>query len=259
LSTAILSLLAFGAVIGVMKFRRRSTENTGDALAATRLVIGLLPAVALGLLALGGIPVYFAGRTESMVWPLAAALIAILISGLPVLARLIVALPYLLLGAATVTMWLVALPARPPAPGVEVGRYLATQVQEGDRVVVAGLWELEVRHGIAVEDLNEGTSALSTIEVETFPHSQAAHPGWLDRDVFSSPELLQEARALRESAESERSRIWLVWSPVLPLEENFFPAFSGWWRGAVGGSQIVAVDLLIPPPHDDFPFVQNIG
>ena len=47
-----------------------------------------------------------------------------------------------------------------------------------------------------------------------------------------------------------RSRVWLVWSPALPLENSFFPAFAGWRRSRVGGSPIIAVDLLAPPPTE---------
>jgi len=119
-------------------------------------------------------------------------------------------------------------------------------IQEGDRVVVAGLWQLEVRHGLA-EGLLEGSAATSSIvDVETVPRSQAGHPGWLDRKAATSPKVFDEARALSEEAAAERSRVWLVWSPALPLENTFFPAFAGWRRDRVAGSPIIAVDLLTP-------------
>jgi hypothetical protein len=68
--------------------------------------------------------------------------------------------------------------------------------------------------------------------------------------VLTSPRLLQEARALRESAEAAQSRIWCVWSPALPLERTFFPAFAGWRRDRKAASAIIAVDLLRPPPRE---------
>ncbi len=228
----------------------RGTIDAKDtkALTAIRLSIALLPVVGIGLLALGGVPVYFAGRTESMVWALAAALVAILIVELPPVFRRIVAGSYVVLGAATVVIWIADLPSRLPAPGVEVGYALSSMMEEGDRVVVAGLWQLEVRHGLA-RGLLEGSAATSEIaRVETVPRSQANHPGWLDREAVASPTALDEARQLSESAARGKNRIWLVWSPALPLESTFFPAFEGWRRGRVAGSPIIAVDLLSPPP-----------
>ena len=104
-----------------------------------------------------------------------------------------------------------------------------------------------MRHGLA-QGLLDGSAATPVIvEVETVPRSQADHPGWLDREAVTSPALYDEARALSENAATERSRIWLVWSPALPLESSFFPAFEGWQRGRVAGSPIIAVDLLTPP------------
>jgi hypothetical protein len=116
-----------------------------------------------------------------------------------------------------------------------------------DRVVVAGLWQLEVRHGLAQAFL-DGSSATSEIhEVETMPRSQAEHPGWLDLKAATSSDVLGEARSLMVGALAEKSRIWLIWSPALPLENTFFPAFTGWQRGKVAASPIITVDLLLPP------------
>jgi hypothetical protein len=247
LSVSILGILVCGALFGAVALRRQPDESTRDKPVAIRLAIGLLPVVAAASFALGGVPVYFAGRTESMVWPLAAALVAILIMGLPAIARRFVAGSYVLVGALTVATWLIALPARSPAPGVDVGHALAPMVEEGDRVIVAGLWQLEVRHGLA-KGQRDGSAVYSEIvDVESVPRSQASHPGWLDREAVISPQLLHEARTLSENAAAEHSRVWLVWSPSLPLESNFFPAFAGWQRSRVGASNIIAVDLLVPP------------
>ena len=245
-SVLVLGTLIGGAVLGASRLRRNCDADAVDGQAAIRLTIALLPGVGIAVLAMGGIPVYFAGRTESMVWALAAALVAILILRLPPIVRRIVAGSYVVVGLLTVAMWLADLPARPPAPGVEVGNALAPMIQEGDRVVVAGLWQLEVRHGLA-EGLLEGSAATSSIvDVETVPRSQAGHPGWLDRKAATSPKVFDEARTLSEEAAAERSRVWLVWSPALPLENTFFPAFAGWRRDRVAGSPIIAVDLLTP-------------
>jgi hypothetical protein len=250
LSLSILAVLACGAFIGVWALRGHPDVGKPLLRKAARLGIGLLPAVALGLAALRGSPLYFAGRTESMVWAMAAALVAILILGLSPIARRIVAGSYVVVGLVTVAMWLANLPARPLAPGVEVGHNLAPMIEDGDRVVVAGLWQLEVRHGLA-KGLFEGSAATSAVvEVETVPRSQAEHPGWLDRGAVTSPELVDEARTLSGSAAAEQSRIWFVWSPALPLESHFFPVFSGWRRGRVAASSIIAVDLLVPPPAE---------
>lgn len=247
LSFSVFGVLVCGAVVGALAMRRRTGDNPTDRTVASRLVIGLLPALALPLLALGGTPVYFAGRSESMLWPLAAGVIGLVALGLPPIARWGVAGSYVSVGVLTIAMWLVALPERPSAPGVEVGHTLAAMVESGDRVVVAGLWQLEVRHGLAVA-VHDGSAAASEIvDVGTMPRSQAAHPGWLDREAAASPEMLQEAQAMRDRAESERSRIWCVWSPALPLEDHFFPAFVGWQRGRIASSPLIAVDLLAPP------------
>jgi hypothetical protein len=182
-----------------------------------------------------------------MVWALAAALVVISILGLRPMVRRIVAGSYVLVGAVVIFAWLDDLPSRPPAPGVEVGRVLASMIDASDRVVVAGLWQLEVRHGLA-QGLLDGSAATSeVIEVETVPRSQAEHPGWLDREAVTSPRLAVEARRLSVSAAQGKNRIWLVWSPALPLENTFFPAFEGWQRSRVAGSPIIAVDLLLPP------------
>ena len=218
-----------------------------------------MPAAGLSVAALAGVPLYFAGRTESMVWALAAALVAILSLGLPSAVRRTVLGAYLVVGMASVLMWVVDLPQRPPPPGIEVGRELAARIVSGDRVVVAGLWQLEVRRGLAEGGLAGRTSNVALPEVETVPRSQALHPGWLDREAVASPALIEEARELRRSAGLAGNRIWLVWSPGLPLETHFFPAFSGWQRRRVAGSLIIAVDLLSPPAAEEAPSSQGEG
>jgi hypothetical protein len=253
LSIAILGLTAVAAVIGGSLLRKSPTVGKSDVREAARLVIGIAPAVGLGLAALAGLPLYFAGRTESMVWALAAALVARLVMGLPSIVRRFVVGSYLVVGAATIVMWLGAAATRSPAPGVEVGHELAPMLEEGDRVVAVGLWQLELRHGLAVSLRCGSATRPEIVDVETVPRSQADHPGWLDREAVISPELLGEARRLRKSAEAAHCRIWLVWSPALPLERNFFPAFAGWQSSRVGGSPIIAVDLLVPPPADESP------
>ena len=247
------SLLIFGAlvggvILGFATFRRDPNTDDREMRIAARLAFGLLPAVGTAALAFGGIPVYFAGRTESMVWALAAALVAIMILGLQPIVGRIVAGAYVVLGAMTVAMWIADLPSRLPAPGVEIGYALSSMMKEGDRVVVAGLWQLEVRHGLARGFLDESAVTSEIAGVETVPRSQADHPGWLDRKAAISPTVFDEAMTLSEDASNKGSRIWLVWSPALPLESIFFPAFAGWQREKVAGSPIITVDLLTPPP-----------
>jgi len=247
MSVLVLGVLVGGAIFGASILARNHRARDTKALTTIRFSIALLPVVGIGLLARGGVPVYFAGRTESMVWALAAALVTILIVELPPVFRRIVAGSYVVLGAATVAIWIADLPSRLPAPGVEVGYALSSMMEEGDRVVVAGLWQLEVRHGLT-RGLLEGSAATSGIaRVETVPQSQADHPGWLDRRAATSSEVLNEAQSLRESALAEENRIWIVWSPSLPLENTFFPVFAGWRCEKVAGSPIITVDLLTPP------------
>jgi hypothetical protein len=250
-SVLVLGALIGGAVLGASRLTQNRDANAVDAQAAIRLTIALLPVVGIAVLALGGIPVYFAGRTESMVWGPVMALVAIMVLQLPRVVRRIIAGSYVVVGMATIAMWFADLPERPPTPGVEVGHALSSMIEEGDRVVVAGLWQLEVRHGLA-QGLLDGSAATSgAVEVETMPRSQAEHPGWLDREAVTSPRVFDEAQSLRRSAMAEESRIWLVWSPSLPLENTVFPAFAGWRREKVAGSPIITVDLLTPPPAAD--------
>jgi hypothetical protein len=250
-----MSILVLGALIGAALFgasrtwRSREAESA-DAQATFRFTIALMPAVGIAILALGGIPVYFAGRTESMVWAFATALIAIAVRVLPTIVRRVLVGPYILVGVATIAMWIADLPGRPPAPGVEVGRVLASRIDASDRIVVAGLWQLEVRHGLAEGFADELAPILRIVDVETIPRSQAAHPGWFDREAAFSSEVFDEAVALSGSAAAEGRRIWLVWSPALPLENTFFPAFAGWRREKVASSPIISVDLLTPPAAD---------
>jgi hypothetical protein len=246
-SVLVLGALIGGAVSGALALWRNHDKEETDVQAAIRLTTALLPGFGIAVLALSGVPVYFAGRTESMVWALAAALVAVLILGLPPMARRIIVGSYVLVGAIVISTWLAGLPARPPAPGVEVGRELASMIDASDRVVVAGLWQLEVRHGLAQGLLDGSAATTVVVEVETVPRSQAEHPGWLDREAATSPEVFNEARSLRESAGAEENRIWIIWSPALPLEKNFFPVFAGWHREKVADSPIIDVDLLIPP------------
>jgi hypothetical protein len=250
ISLLIAGVLAGCAILGASILSKNHRANDTEAKTAIRLLIALLPVVGVGLVARVGVPIYFAGRTESMVWGPAAALLAILVCGLHPFARRIVVGSYVLVGAATIVAWLAVLPARPPAPGVEVGYGLSSVMEERDRVVVAGLWQLEVRHGLA-KGLRDGSLTTSEIaRVETVPRSQADHPGWLDREAVVSPELSDEAQALREKVAAEGGRIWFVWSPALPLERTFFPTFAGWRRKRVALSPIIAVDLLWPPEDE---------
>jgi hypothetical protein len=258
-SISILFALALAVAVGARLLWRRSSASGFELRCAARLGIGLMPAAGLSVAALAGVPLYFAGRTESMVWALAAALVTILSLGLPSAGRRTALGAYLVVGMATVLMWLVDLPQRPPPAGIEVGRELAARVVSGDRVVVAGLWQLEVRRGLAEGGLAGRTSDVALPDVETVPRSQALHPGWLDREAVASPALIEEARELRRSAGLAGERIWLVWSPGLPLETHFFPAFSGWQRRRVAGSPIIAVDLLSPPVAEEVPSSQGEG
>jgi hypothetical protein len=247
LSVLVLGALIGGAVLGASRLTQNRSADAVDAQAAIRLTIALLPVVGIAILALGGIPVYFAGRTESMVWGPVMALVAIMVLQLPRVVRRIIAGSYVVVGMATIAMWFADLPERPPTPGVEVGHALSSMIEEGDRVVVAGLWQLEVRHGLAQGLLDGSATTSAAVEVGTLPRSQAEHPGWLDREAVTSPQLYDEGLRLSEDAEANGSRIWLVWSPTLPLEKIFFPAFTGWRRDTVAGSPIITVDLLVPP------------
>jgi hypothetical protein len=252
-SVLVLGVLFGGSIFGAVMLLRNPSTNDRDLRAAGRLAIGLLPLFAIWILALGGVPVYFAGRTESMVWALAAALVVIFTFGLRPMARRIVAGSYVMVGMATIAVWFADLPVSPPAAGVEVGYALSSMMEDGDRVIVVGLWQLEVRHGLA-QGLLDGSAATSeVIDVETVPRSQAEHPGWLDREAATSPQLYDEALTLSDDAAAKGSRIWLVWSPALPLENTFFPAFEGWQRGRAGGSPIIAVDLLTLPSAKESP------
>jgi hypothetical protein len=211
-----------------------------------QLTLALAPAMALAVAAVVGVPVYFAGRTESLVWGAASALTAMVFATVWPLVRRIVLGAYVAVSLVTLTLWLAELPRREPALGVDVGQRLASLVQEGDRVVVVGLWQLEIEHGIARAKLKSESAGPGQVRVRTVPASQARHPGWLDRQAVLSPSLLEEARALDVESRENDIRIWLVWSPALPMEKYFMPAFSGWHRHRVFRSTVIAVDLLLP-------------
>ena len=252
-SLAVLALLVAGAVAGAVGLvRLRSTEDTTLRLAA-RAGLGLLPWSMLIVLGAGGIPVYFAGRTEAMIWAVAATLIAAVCTQLPRNLGTVVMGPYIAIGFMTIGLWLVHLPSSPPAPGVFVGRRLATEVADGDRVVVAGLWQLEVRHGLAEAYLRSPPGAAKLVSVGTVPRTQSLHPGWLDRSALFSNDLLEEAVRLRNEAASHGNRIWLIRSPILPFDRNFFPAFVGWRRAQVFSSPVIAVDVLDPQRSEAVP------
>jgi hypothetical protein len=126
-------------------------------------------------------------------------------------------------------------------------------VADGDRVVVAGLWQLEVRHGLAEACLRSPPGAAKLVSVETVPRTQSLHPGWLDRSALFSNDLLEEAARLRNEAESHGNRIWLIRSPILPFDRNFLPAFVGWRRAQVFSSPVIAVDVLDPQRSEAVP------
>lgn len=254
ISLIILALLVVGGVAGaVAVVRRRSTDSTCSRLTA-RAGLGLLPWAILMVLGVAGIPVYFAGRSEAMIWAVAATLIAAVSAQLPRALGTLTMGAYVAVGFLTIGLWLGRLPSLPPAPGVSVGRKLATELMDGDRVVVAGLWQLEVRHGMAEASLQEPPGAAKLVEVETIPQTQSLHPGWLDRPALFSAGLLEEAARLRHEAETLGNRIWLIRSPVIPLDRNFFPAFVGWRRAQVFDSPLIAVDVLDPQRSEARPF-----
>ena len=135
---------------------------------------------------------------------------------------------------------------RAPA-GVEIGRKLAPMIEDGDRVVVVGPWQLEVEHGLAQAWLESGNRETTPCAVLTLPEAQSEHPGWFDKDAAFSRALIQEAGALEDEARQQGGRVWLVSSLGLRLERKIFPAFSGWQMNRALDSPILTLDLLSPP------------
>jgi hypothetical protein len=126
-------------------------------------------------------------------------------------------------------------------------------LEEGDRVVVVGLWQLEVDHGLAEANLGTARYPGTPVEVETIPRSQADHPGWLDREALLSPKLLDDARSLESESRALGNRIWLVRSPPLPIDPRPPSVFEGWRLIPVMGNAVIEVDLLEPPgPSSDY-------
>jgi hypothetical protein len=235
------------AVAGGLRMLRHSQRSDSHLRLGAQLGIGLIPGIVLGSFALLGIPVYFAGRTESMVWGLAAGLAVILVLGLPSMVRWIGIGLYIAVGAATIGLWLAELPNRMQAAGVEVGRQLAPMLEDGDRVVIVGPWQLEVEHGLAQARLKSGNRNTTPPAVQTLPKSQSEHPGWFDKDAAFSQALIEEAAALEHEAQQRGGRVWLVWSSALQLERTLFPTFAGWQTSRALDSPILTVDLLFPP------------
>jgi hypothetical protein len=235
------------AAAGGLRLYRHSQQTDSDLHLGAQLGIGLVPVMALGSLALLGIPVYFAGRAESMVWGLAVALAAILVSGLPPLVRWICIGTYSIIGAATIGLWLADLPIRPQAPGVEVGQWLAPMLEEGDRVVVFGLWQLEIEHGLARAWPVSSNGDPTPAQVLTLPRSQAEHPGWFDRIAAVSNSIVDEARVLEHEQRQRGGRIWLLWSPAQHMEHIWSSVFRGWRYMRIANSPVIAVELFVPP------------
>jgi hypothetical protein len=247
ISMAAFLVMIVGCVVSAARLDLGEGEISTRLPNFTQTALGLAPLGVLATLAVCGLPVYFAGRTESMVWLLGVSLIAAPVVLLPRSWTLLAFGPYAAIGVCTIAMWLMEVPDRPLPPGVEVGRVLAREIRRGDVVVVAGLWQLEVEHGLAMARLDTSGGVPVSNRVRTIPRSQSEHPGWLDSAAAMSPAVFDEARVLEVEARRLGSRIWLVWSPALPVENTVFPAFSGWRRSRIAGSPIVAVDLLSPP------------
>jgi hypothetical protein len=242
-----LLLMAGGCLLGAADLCRRRSNLGAESPSLFVPAVGLLPVLGLALLAVFGLPVYFAGRSESMVWPLAAVLAAALLRTLPRKLRLLAVGPYIALALGTTTTWLIELPSRPASIGVEIGRALAPQLRPDDMVVVLGLWQLEVEHGLAEEALAGGDASSKLTKLYVVPGSQADHPGWMDRAVATSSKVADEFQALERSARQRGNRVWLVSSPGLKPELAVGPAFSGWQFARIVQSPVVAVDLMLPP------------
>jgi hypothetical protein len=193
-------------------------------------------------------PVYFAGRSESMMWVAAAALITALAGTLSRACRLMVVVPWVTIGMVTCVLWLVSLPARSEPPGIQIGRYLASVVETGDVIVIAGLWQLEVEHGFAAAELELDVPEEEVPLVQTFPKSQSRHPGWLDIAAFERVDrLTEEARSLELLVRTSGGRIWLVRSPGLPSENVWSTRFKDWLRTGKFVSQRLVLELILPP------------
>jgi hypothetical protein len=238
-------LLVAGAAWGAIISKTRLVDRIEDRHTTQWLILGLLPTLILGLLSLAGLPVYFAGRSESMILLLGAALVAGTLEALGRPKRVVCAAPYVLVGAATSVLWLVELPDRRPPIGIEIGRELVRVSAAGDLVVVAGLWQLEVEHGLAEGGIAAGSELSGLPPVRTFPESQSDHPGWLDVEAFASPKLLDQAVQLESDARAGGHRVWLVWSPGISMDSSFFVAFADWRRRRVVAEAVVNVDLLV--------------
>jgi hypothetical protein len=239
-------VIACVAVAALRHSGRSKATDTGRP-RVSHLALALLPGAALAVLALVGIPVYFAGRTESLIWVPIAALTVVLLSNVGPVVRRVLLGAYVVTSMATLGLWLADLSSRPPALGVEIGQKLAPLIEEGDRIVVVGLWQLEVRHGLAQAAEMHAGESLPAFEVETLPRSQTEHPGWLDREAVVSDNLLIETQELVREARREHQRIWLLWAPVLPLDRTVLPAFRGWQRHRASAGAALVVDLLLPP------------
>jgi len=249
LSVTALAAVFAALLAGLIRLAKdRSDVGRRDFALAIRLLAGTSPAFAMAVASGFGAPVYFAGRTEMAAWPLFAAAVGVAATTLDAQTRTLLLAPFVVAGLATETVWLSHLPERLPSTGIQAAEHIAPSLQPGDRIVAAGLWELELRYGLARVDSANPGRPFPRPEFQTFPASLASHPGWLDFEKASSPAHLEEARTLRHQCEALGCRrIWLVWSPSLALSESFFPAFSGWKQFKVFRNQVIAVDLLVNP------------
>jgi hypothetical protein len=250
LSRGALLLLIAGLLLGIAA--PRLFRKGGGALPLPRGLVrrlflaGSAPLL-LAVAATAGLPLYFAGRTEAALVPPLAALAGLALARLPPRLATLFAAPWVIVGLATEATWLAALPSHPPSPGVAIVGRLLPVLEPGDRFVAAGLWELELRHGLAALGATPPEAGARRRMILPFPESLGRHPGWLDSSAFS-PSSIVDARRMRQRLEGEGSRrIWVVGSPALPLETSFFPAFAGWKRHPIHRGEVVCVDLLVAP------------
>jgi hypothetical protein len=243
---ALMLLLGITAV-GASKYLQKRRRGLVAGHEVEILVLAVTPLMGLAGAARVGVPVYFAGRSESMVWVSFAALVVLLLGHVPRGWRLIAIGPWLLISGATLCNWTVELHDRPDPMGVSIGQHLARELENRDEVVVAGLWQLEVQHGMSMARLASESSVAKIPTVKTIPLSQSSHPGWLSPDATSIRALQGDARKLIGDARSRRARVWLVWSPWLPVEAGVFAEFAGWRHRVVVRTETIAVDVFDPP------------
>lgn len=133
-------------------------------------VLVLLPAVALAALAHLGVPAFYPGRGEALY--LAPALGLLAAGAARGAAQAVAGALLVSIGAATCGVAVVSWRHTPPRSEEQLAHIVATHLPGGGTVLVEGYWRLGLWYHLG--------EARQRFQLETFPPTANAHPGWYE-------------------------------------------------------------------------------